>query len=171
MSRREEVFALFDKGATPSSPEVKAFKLKISTRNSYYYDWKKARGLLSSEPNPKGKRVVSELEMLSSPSEGEPKEPNEDEEELNGANESGKDKQGKLKGRTDGKGAPPLHVAGQGLTFSITISVKTLMLYQFAAAVQDDELTLGDFIDTCVEDTYRGRGLDLGLIKIGDVEK
>lgn len=58
-------------------------------------------------------------------------------------------------------------VAGDSLRATVNISVKTLALYQIAASQQSDSLTLGDFIDTCVEDFFRVRGKDLGLIQFG----
>jgi hypothetical protein len=64
-------------------------------------------------------------------------------------------------------------IAGHGLNITAVISVKTMALYEIARAAQkelepnSEELSLGDFIDVCVEDTYQGRGQDLGLIAIG----
>ncbi len=69
MSRRAEAFSLFDEGKVPSSPEVKALKLKGSTRYTYYDAWKKEKDIppgstvTSAEGKPKGK-VISELEMV-----------------------------------------------------------------------------------------------------------
>lgn len=59
----------------------------------------------------------------------------------------------------------PAEIIGFGLPISVRISVKTLALYQIARAMSGDSLELGDFIDDCVEDVFRGRGQDLGLIK------
>ncbi len=63
-------------------------------------------------------------------------------------------------------------VSATSLRVTVEISVKTLMLYHIAATKhresgEEGELTLGDFIDACAEDTYVGRGLDLGLVSIG----
>jgi hypothetical protein len=62
-------------------------------------------------------------------------------------------------------------IAGEGLIIQAKISSKTLALYEIARTqsrlVDGEELSMGDFIDTCVEDFYIGRGLDLGLIKVG----
>ena len=72
-----------------------------------------------------------------------------------------------------GKGGEPQYksVAGQGLLVQVKISVKTMMLYEIAASMtKNGPLLLGDFIDTCVEDTYRGRGKDLGLVEIQEVK-
>jgi len=58
-------------------------------------------------------------------------------------------------------------VPGQGLTFAVQISVKTLALYYFACTLQPNEpLTLGDFFDACAEDFFVGRGKDLGMVKL-----
>lgn len=162
---KEQAYRLFNEGKTASSPEVKVLGLKSSTRYSYHTMWEKAGRPASapgtppaSEPKAKGK-VISELEMIAEPTE----ELNEEEEEK----EEGSELKQKPKARTDGKKYPATLVAGQGLTFAVTISTKTLMLYQIAASQQGEELTLGDFVDVCVEDAYQGRGLDIGLITIG----
>ena len=70
-----------------------------------------------------------------------------------------------------GKRLPPV-IAGQGLLTEVRLSIKTLALYEVAKSIQlgidpKKELTLGDFLDTCVEDFYQGRGMDLGLITAG----
>lgn len=168
MTKREAAFALFYEGKSPSSPEVKALKLKAQTRANYYWEWKKGGGitpLSASSSESKGKvKVRSELEMVVPPEEAE-----EEEKEANGEGEESEtpEPEGKKKAKpTDGKKAIPTIVAGQGLWFNIQLSTKTIQLYQIAASMQEEELTIGDFIDTCVEDFYRGRGYDLGLVKI-----
>lgn len=181
LTKKEQAFALFDEGKVPKSAEVKVLGLKGSTRYNYYYAWQRQSPFPSSEPGSEGKvkgsKVISELAMVTATEkvkeeEGEKKE---DEEELaqseeglgkKGEAEEGPPAEEKKDKPTDGK-RPPTMIAGQGLTFAITISTKTLMLYQIAASRVEEELTLGDFIDVCVEDTYQGRGLDLGLVKIG----
>ena len=60
----------------------------------------------------------------------------------------------------------PQEVMGKGIPFEVTLSVKTVAYYQIASTI-DPDLTMGDFIDHCVEDTFVGRGLTLGLVKIG----
>lgn len=57
-------------------------------------------------------------------------------------------------------------IIGQGLTVTCKVSIKTMALYEYAATVGGDELTFGDFVDTCVEDFFRGRNQDLGIIKL-----
>ena len=182
VTKKEEAFKLFDEGKNALSEEVKALRLKGKTRYNYYQDWQKARGVAPSSPeatlkaNKPGK-AISELKMIISHPQTEESEPEdegeggsepEDEEEggVGGVGEAGGKPDEKGKTGSNGKKSPPGMIAGQGLTFAITISTKTLMLYQIAASSQEEELTLGDFIDTCVEDTYRGRGLDLGLVQV-----
>lgn len=185
--KRAEAFQLFAQGETPKSASVKALGLTTSTRYGYYSEWKKlgSPGLseisMEEDLKPQG-RAVSELQMLV-PSKPEPEEvePPEDESRENqeetpnteqGENQEEKkvpeseQEEKKYRG-PDGKKQIPTMIAGQGLTFAVTLSTKTLALYQIAASMQKDELTLGDFLDACVEDTYRGRGLDLGLVRIG----
>jgi len=57
-------------------------------------------------------------------------------------------------------------VVGLGIPISINISIKTLALYQIAASASGNNLDIGDFLDDCVADFFRGRGLDLGLVKL-----
>ena len=178
-SKREKAFALYDQGFIPVSPEVKALGLKGSTRYNYFYDWQKQGGKTQaiSQAKLSSGKVPSELTMVTLKEEvkGDEEEVKGDEEEVEGdgldsivpGDELEPEKPGGNGGKPkDGK-KPPTMIAGQGLTFAITISTKTLMLYQIAAAQQEEKLELGDFIDTCVEDTYLGRGLDLGLVRTG----
>ena len=175
MTGKERAYQLFNEGKAVSSPEVKALGLKASTRYSYHTIWEKAGRPASAPGTPpasetkKKERVVSELAMITKPT-GEVKEieAEGEEEEAEGEEPEGSELKQKPKEKpTDGKKSPATMVAGQGLTFAVTVSTKTLMLYQIAASQQEDELTLGDFIDGCVQDVYQGRGFDLGLIKIG----
>ncbi len=69
MNKKAKAFSLFDEGKTSSSPEVKALKLKGSTRYTYYGDWKKERGMspdstaTPAEGKLKGK-VINELFLV-----------------------------------------------------------------------------------------------------------
>lgn len=167
-SKKDVAFKLFAQGKTALSPEIKALKLKGKTRYNYYLEWKQIHGIKDEEETAdesKRKKIPSELTMLRPAEEREEgEEPVESEDE---PEETPPKDEEKSKTSGDGKKPPPRMIAGQGLTFSITISTKTLMLYQIAAASQEEELTIGDFLDACVEDTYQGRGLDLGLVKTG----
>jgi len=66
----------------------------------------------------------------------------------------------------------PTSIAGDGMVVTLELSVKTFALYQIARTLQrknfGTELSMGDFVDGCVEDTYVGRGMDLGIIKTGE---
>lgn len=71
--------------------------------------------------------------------------------------------------KPDNNGSGP-SIVSEGLTVTVNLSLKTLMLYQVAANLQktqdpEVELMLGDFVDVCVEDVYKGRGYDLGLVR------
>ena len=183
MSKKDKAFELFNDGKTPTSPEVKDLKLKGSTRYNYFYEWQRSTGSATTPKATTGK-VISELEMLVpatagkeeegevKPEEGEPNTPEPFDDTLEPPDDTPEppvkpeDKPGAKPGK-DGPKPLPTMVAGQSLTFAISISVKTLMLYQIAASMQEGELTLGDFVDACVEDTYIVRGFDVGLIKTG----
>ncbi|MFC1968548.1 hypothetical protein ACFLVX_04080 [Chloroflexota bacterium] len=167
MSKKEKAFALFDEGMRPSSSAVKSLRLKPKTTYNYYQEWKLTgnqvsqptdlveegkeeprRGLATPLPGGEWIAPISEVAMKRV-TDGEAKNGETEESESSSVS------------------PPPIIVHGVGLTVTVEISVKTLMLYQIAASRQQDELTFGDFIDTCVEDFYLGRGLDLGLIRIG----
>lgn len=60
----------------------------------------------------------------------------------------------------------PEKVIGAGLPVAVNLSLKTLSFYEIIATI-DPKVTLGDFIDDCVQDFFTGRGQDLGLVKIG----
>ena len=59
-------------------------------------------------------------------------------------------------------------VVGFGLPVRVSLSIKTLALYQIAASRSDDGLTLGDFLDLVAEDYFQGRGKDLGLMELSN---
>lgn len=188
VSKRQRAFALFDEGKTPSSPEVRALKLRGNVKYNYYQQWKhRAKGSGADGSVIPEKNVITpvikETDLVgvgldeseantvkgeSSVIEGvvvDESENNTGENKVAiGEGESSEEHPG-----DDGDGKKPLKrvVRAQGLTFQVVLSTKTLQLYQIAASMQDIELTLGDFIDTCVEDFFRGRGYDLGLIKVG----
>ncbi len=45
---RDKAFALYDQGFLPISAELKALPLKARSRATYYYEWRKERGLTAS---------------------------------------------------------------------------------------------------------------------------
>lgn len=184
-TKQERAYELFCEGKTSSSPEVKALDLKASTRYSYYSRWQ-TEGKPSSPPSSspltgkkiKGGTPLSSGESIGSLSEipedksKEKPEESKKEKSMEMDEPSGELKEGneklkeKIKDKPEVKGIPEV-IAGQGIPVHISVSVKTLALYQIAASVQGDDLSLGDFVDVCVEDTFRVRGKDLGLIKLG----
>ena len=68
----------------------------------------------------------------------------------------------------DKRGDHPLpeEIVGKGIPVKVTLSISTLAYYQIAST-QYRSLTLGTFLDSCADDTFRGRGLSLGLVKEG----
>ena len=52
VNKKEQAFALFDEGKTPSSPEIKALKLKGTTKYNYHLEWQKNRGIPTPSPKP-----------------------------------------------------------------------------------------------------------------------
>jgi hypothetical protein len=192
VSKKEKAYRLFAKGFGVSSPEVKALGLKGGTRYNYYRDWDNAgrpgapNSPVEDDLIPRGKKALSEADLTlkhdgdeqdatEEPDNENFSEPlkfiNEEEtppEEGEGEGQDVDDGE-KSNGSKKDKALKrlPTMVAGQGLTIAVTLSLKTLTLYQYAASLNKEELALGDFIDTCVEDYYKGRGFDLGLVKIG----
>ena len=186
-SKKAQAYQLFAKGFGPTSAEVKSLGLKGGTRSSYFYDWQKAGSPGSTDSSteaeliPRAGKVIIESDIQAGPSDETPvneEEPIDDESiiEDEGTEEQPQDTSEENQPETNGGSGSSTRsngkklatmVAGKGLTFAVTLSVKTIMLYQIAASTTSEELTLGDFIDACVEDTYRGRNLDLGLVKLG----
>ena len=121
------------------------------------------------------------VELLKLPAEQLPLAPEDQPDE---GGDEGKDERGEkqeVKGAkpegvevptaTDEKKKIPTSILGEGLRVTIFLSIQTLTLYQIAANTQgqydgEDELTLGDFLDTCAEDFFRVRGKSLGLISM-----
>lgn len=66
--------------------------------------------------------------------------------------------------------AIPEEVVGAGLRIEVTVSLKTLAFFEIVHTI-DPHLSLGDFIDDCVVDFFRGRGKDFGLLEIKEVAK
>ncbi len=65
-------------------------------------------------------------------------------------------------------------VAEDGIKCTVLLSLQTLTLYSIAKSTQaqysengDEELSMGDFLDTCAEDFFSVRGKKLGLINLG----
>ena len=65
-------------------------------------------------------------------------------------------------------------ITDDGIKCVVFLSLQTLALFRIAATTQaqfdrEEELSLGDFIDTCAEDFFRVRGKKLGLISSEEV--
>jgi hypothetical protein len=192
ISKKARAYELFVKGYGPYSAEVRNLGLKGSTRASYYAEWKAAgyprpdTEELDNDFIPRGRNALSEASLAVEQPSNEVDNIEEQEvvtndaeiefvEEEDKSSEAEKSDETDLGSGEDGNGKQPAKggrklrtmVAGQGLDIAVTLSLKTLSLYQYAASLNKDKLTLGDFLDTCVEDYYKGRGLDLGLVELG----
>ncbi len=173
--------------------------LKSNTRWTYYTQWRKIKGIktvgqgtsavtastvekvapISEKPPPKPPTPPPTPEDGEAPAAGDREEKKEEEEDgfgladgEEGAPATGTEEKTAAVSERTPKGGEPQYksVAGQGLLIQAKISVKTMMLYEIAAGMtKDGPLLLGDFIDTCVEDTFRGRGKDLGLVELQEV--
>lgn len=195
-SNKDKAFALFHAGKVASSPEVKALGIKASTRYHYHSEWKSlgkpnhypykpkvskpTTGLHVTTPG--GERIggidettqhrfIAEQEEL--PEEELPKEelPKDETEETEEAQEETKTEQEKVRlpivtGEKPKEGTISADVVGLGIPISINISIKTLALYQIASSSSGNNLDIGDFLDDCVADWFKGRGLDLGLVRL-----
>lgn len=185
MTIKERLYQLFSEGKTGSSPEVMALRMKGNTRRAYYCMWQRegkpshapgTRVVVTEEGEGKPKAAVKAKtilpggESIKAISEVAQAKSMEESEQLTQEETALTGEKVKVK-REDGKKGFPGSIVGEGLTATVTISVKTLALYQIAANImQGDELSLGDFIDACVEDTFRVRGKDLGLITLGGAQ-
>jgi hypothetical protein len=189
MTGKERIYQLFNEGKAISSPEVKALGLKASTRYSYHTMWKKAgkpasalgtaspareAGKQEIKSPARGKTALIEgetIKAISEVAEKKSKEKDEKSREMDEPEEKSEEKsreaEDESKGEKDDMRKVPSSIVGEGLTATVHISVKTLALYQIAAQMQGDGLSLGDFLDACVEDTFRGRSKDLGIINLG----
>lgn len=156
-SVKAKAFKLFDEGFDKGSPEVRALGMRPGTRHGYYKRWQDGEGQPGVPQQKESVKPIVELEAAPPadlPQGQLPRELSELPQE-----------EGKLP-REKGSPKIPTTVAGQGITVTCIISVKTYALFQIAASIQDGDLTMGDFIDACAEDVYRQRGKDLGLIDL-----
>lgn len=148
-SVKAKAFKLFDEGFDKSSPEVKALGMRPGTRHGYYKRWQDGEGQPGTPQQKESVKPIIEVEPET------PAEPGGD----------GHAEDGQLP-KEKGPIKIPTTVAGQGITITCIISVKTYALFQIAASMMDGDLTMGDFVDACAEDVYRMRGKDLGLIDL-----
>lgn len=168
-SVKAKAFKLFDEGFDKGSPEVKALGMRPGTRHGYYKRWQDGEGQPGVPQQKESVKPIVELEAAPPeelsreqlPQGQLPRELSEVPQEEGPLPRE----EGKLP-REKGPPRIPTTVAGQGITVTCIISVKTYALFQIAASIQDGDLTMGDFIDACAEDVYRQRGKDLGLIDL-----
>lgn len=189
---RKKAFAFFDQGKMPADPEVKALGLTHPTRWSYFSDWQKE----SQKPGYSAEKIDEIVETTSPPvidevSTRKGKKPalliDETKRGVHSVEEAETEEteihsvQPETERKTDlvdGKGTPipmlPDFIAGQGISIRVEISAKSLHYYEIAATTAtvagDGNLSIGDFIDDCIEDFFRGRGQSLGLIKLSKEE-
>lgn len=190
VTRKDKAYKLFSEGYEPSSPEVKALGLSKSSRYSYYSKWKtegqpapvieeKSKGtekeakltVKAKTGLPGGETIAPISEPFVEESKGREEEPSPTDEGIEEGEEKPKraGKEG-VEVPSDSKKKIPTSIVGEGLRVTVSLSVQTLALYQIAANAQaqhdgEEELTMGDFLDTCAEDFFRVRGKKLGLIQ------
>lgn len=180
-SKKVLYFQYRDAGLDRDSPEIKKLSLTYRTRANYEYQYRKAHGLVGEElgatevltPISGVVPSVDPEKRADMPEDGrlieEPDEPGDQDPE---SDDPGADPGTDTERRAEKTGPKkerqlPGVVVGEGLTFAVTISVKTLMFYQYACSQSSEPLSFGDFVDACVEDVYTGRGFDLGLVRVG----
>jgi len=196
VSLKEAAFKLFDEGKKAISPEVKKLGLKSNTRLNYYWEWRQKRGLPPASEKegvgdimePKLGNKQTENETLE-PEDNNTKEPNDDNVEEPEGSEANPEKAKKdseaisavneatkPKDKDEKKEEKELKIAttiaDEGIRCTVFLSLQTLALYKIAASTQaqvdgGELLLLGDFLDTCAEDFFAGRGKKLGLISTG----
>jgi len=184
---KDKAFALFALHKEPSSPEVKALGIKSGTRWNYYNQWKKL-----GEPNPdvsaaelgvvpqkatkREKRVSDKVTLPGGavigsykPDEAivKPVVPSEGEATEQPEPESGEPKIPINLGGDHDRPSILGEVVGTGIPVTVVLSLKSLSFWEIAHSIAPG-LTLDNFIDDCVEDFFKGRGKDLGLVEIGD---
>jgi hypothetical protein len=195
-TKKELYFKYRDSGLPGDCKEIMRLSLRPRTRRNYDYQWKRLHGLLECQqlekleaeeegiislapepganagktpevvtPHPAPVMKPPPTPRAAIPEDGKLIEEIDDEEpEETDADETA----GRGKGeKVTPKKEVPGTVVGEGLTFAVTISVKTLMFYQHACSRISEPLSFGDFVDACVEDAYTGRGYDLGLVRVG----
>lgn len=138
-NRKEELYRLFEEGKTPTDPEVKALGYKAGTVHKEYSMWRssKATGKAVSKCEEKAETAGGE--------EGEKEEPKRE-------------------------GIADEFVEGEAIWIKAQVSMKTMTYYELAksrvAREDGSKLSLGDFLDICVDDYFKGRGQELGIIRL-----
>lgn len=181
---RDQLFKLFFGKNLPHSDKVKALVPKAGSRNLYYGMWKRL-GKPDHVPEKREKIIrgagVGEAVLPSGEAVGgvdEITQPGQQVEAPPKTEEPEEKPEGEAEEQTEGKPAIELgldetdkqsvsaDVIGFGLPIRVQLSIKTLALYQIASSRADNGLSLGDFLDDCAADYFRGRGRDLGLIEL-----
>jgi len=189
--KKAKAFKLFNEGKDASSPEVKALGLKGGTRYTYHDEWKKSKAE-GGEPEAEGGEpeaevtitphgeVIGGYDETKAKTQEEHKEIEEKKEpevklEIEKV-EEGKETEAKLEVEKErpprewSEVSVPEEIIGFGIRIGVYLSLKSLALYQIASTtskVKDNSgLSLGEFLDECVEDFFVGRGSDLGLVKL-----
>lgn len=183
-TKKDRAYALFCEGKVPTSPEIKALGVNDSTRYKYFYAWQAdgkpdrvpegPRHKASPAPSLPGGETVKAIDETKTLAEAEKAKEQAQkaklEDGLGAVSEESQDKEdggGKSNGaKSPASSSAAKSVIGQGLTVTCKVSIKTMALYEYAGTVAGDELTFGDFVDTCVEDFFRGRNQDLGIVKL-----
>lgn len=178
---RDQLFKLFSEDNPPHSDKIKALVEKAGSRNLYYAMWKRmgkpdhvpekgriGRPSAGEAQLDEGETVsgFDELAAQQVEAPSKPKEPPEvEQKETTGEQAEEKSRIELGLDETD-KQSVSADVVGFGLPIRVQLSIKTLALYQYAASRSPDGLTLGDFLDDCCADYFKGRGVDLGLVSL-----
>jgi len=169
-SKTARAFELFEEGKTASSPEVKALGLKPSSRYSLLSQWKHGKREPKAEVTttlPKGESVGGIDEVKAEKATGEVKKEVEKEQEPELEPKKGEEPREMVVAGEEGekKGGIPENIIGEGLDVRVRLSVATLALYQIVYTAAGNDLSLGDFLDSCAEDFFLVRGKGLGLVE------
>lgn len=192
----EKLCQLFFQGKKPVDAEIRELVPHAGTRNLLYRNWKgwgkpnhapqKQEKPTTTSPGvrakeailPGGERVggidetkAPKVKMPLKTEDTEDKtEEGEEKDRTEGEGEG--EKTGAKTGfslaieEEDARGTVKAEVIGEGLPVTVKLSIKTLALYQILRSARGDNLELGDFLDEAVEDIFRGRGKDLGLVAL-----
>lgn len=177
MNKKRAAFALFGEGKTATSPEVKVLKLKGQTRANYYLLWKKGREAKSpAAPSSETAGGIDETKQkqeapIEEAEEAAPEKTNARVEGIGTVSEVAIPKEKEEKPEEPERRIATT-ITDEGIKCIVFLSLQTLALFRIASTTQaqfdnGEELSLGDFLDTCAEDFFRVRGKKLGLISSG----
>lgn len=187
--RQQKLFDLYSSGFDIKSPEVKELGYRPASLRGYYRIWQKTGGVIPSKAEDvQGGQAASRSPHKAEIAGSTPAPATRQKTKLPGGesieaireiipevinpDEPALDKPAEEKPKEEKKEIPT-SIVGSGITATVKISIKTLALYEIARNLHRasktngaEDLALGDFFDICVEDTYRGRGKDLGLVSL-----